>query len=248
MQNEFNYIMVSNRDGGGDFYNTCNETLDFQTNEYEVCMQELILNVGAWDNVRDGSNFITIKPEDYHARPVHLIPNHYPTIQSLVDACNLALRGWGSNLHYHESAKTIEFIRNGGARILQYNFVKSWHIMLGLIPNMNSPIPIINAGDKIDATKIDLYRNTLTMLWVNADFIKPTNVGPYLTNILRMVPIQLSTGQLEHHMFALHYYMPVKRLPIQQFRIEIRDYINGPSLKIGGTTVIPLHFRIKNAE
>ena len=113
---------------------------------------------------------------------------------------------------------------------------------------MNAPIPIINPGDKIDATKIDLHRNTLTMLWVNADFIKPTNVGPYLTNILRMVPIQLSTGHLEHHMFALHYYVPVKRIPLQNFRIEIRDYINGPNIKIGGTVVIPLHFRIKNAE
>ena len=179
---------------------------------------------------------------------LHLIPNHYPTIQSLVDACNFALRGWGSNLHYHESTKTIEFIRDGGAQHITLQFCKELAFMLGLIPNMNSPIPITNAGDKIDATKIDVHRNTLTMLWVNADFIKPTNVGPYLTNILRMVPIQLSTGHLEHHMFALHYYVPVKQIPLQNFRIEIRDYINGPNIKIGGTVVIPLHFRIKNAE
>ena len=83
------------------------------------------------------------------------------------------------------------------------------------------------------------------MLWVFADFIEPTMVGPHLSNILRIVPIQAEFGMLEHHMFALQYYIPVKRLHLQQFRIEIREVMNGPTLKIRGKVMIPLHFRIK---
>ena len=124
-------------------------------------------------------------------------------------------------------------------------FCKEIACLLGLVPNMSTPIPTTKAGDKIDISKIDLFRNTLKMLWVFADFIEPTMVGPHLSNILRIVPIQAEFGKLEHHMFALQYYIPVKRLHLQQFRIEIREIMNGPTLKIRGKVMISLHFRIK---
>src|SRR3977135_1313511 len=61
MLSDFTYTLVSDRLDGGDFTNTCNEQLDFQTRKYEVCMQDLMLTVGSWDNVREGGNMIYVK-------------------------------------------------------------------------------------------------------------------------------------------------------------------------------------------
>ena len=116
--------------------------------------------------------------------------------------------------------------------------------MLGIIPNMSMNSPITKSGDKIDVTKIDMYRNTLNILWVLADFIEPTIAGRYLTPLLRMVPIQQSTGQIEHHM-SMTYYLNVKPQHLQHFRIQIKEVLNGPNIKIRGEVIIPIHFRIK---
>src|SRR5271167_1289364 len=58
MDSNFTYTLVSDIGSGGLFYNTCNETLDFETHPYEVCVLEIFFNVGAWDNVREGTNQI----------------------------------------------------------------------------------------------------------------------------------------------------------------------------------------------
>ena len=71
-------------------------------------------------------------------------------------------------------------------------FCKQLAFMLGIVPNMSMNSPITKSGDKIDVTKIDMFRNTLNILWVLAYFIEPTIAGQYLTPLLRMVPIQQS--------------------------------------------------------
>src|SRR5271170_6463837 len=58
MDSNFTYTLVSDIGKGGLFYNICNETLDFETHPYEVCVLEIFFNIGAWDNVREGTNQI----------------------------------------------------------------------------------------------------------------------------------------------------------------------------------------------
>src|ERR1700727_1888307 len=60
MLNDFTYTLVSPHNEAGKFQNSCMHQLDFQTNEYEVCMQDMSVAVNAWNNVRDGANGITI--------------------------------------------------------------------------------------------------------------------------------------------------------------------------------------------
>ena len=157
------------------------------------------------------------------------------------------IQDWGSYFHYDEGAKTIEFKRwsEVGEVMITIKFCKEIAYMLGLIPLLGLPIPILKGGDKIDVTKIDLYRNSLTMLWVAADFIEPTNVGSDLIPILRMVPIQVGTGNLEHSIFGLQYYVSVKRRMTHYFGLSMRELVNGPNIRIRGTVSITLHFKQK---
>ena len=63
-------------------------------------------------------------------------------------------------------------------------------------------------------------------MWVFADFVKKTMIGGGggMIPLLRLAPIQVETGVLEHYMFALEYYVPVIRARIQHFAITIREH------------------------
>jgi hypothetical protein len=273
MLNEFTYTLVSDVDQGGNFINSCNEILDFQTIPYEVCMQEMLLTVGAWDNVRDGTNHCVLKGK-HQLQPLVLSikPNHYPTISALLDGINNAIKeandmyrvvpsgdaatdarlnaavGWNGHFVHDETQKTIEFKLDpnepmGTGSETTIKFGKEMSFMLGLVDAINMPLPTIKIGDKIDTKLLDLYRNTLTILWVQADFIEPTIVGEDLIPILRMVPIQLTTGSMEHSMFGLQYYSKVKRRMIREFGITFKEVLDGPPIRIRGTVVINLAFK-----
>src|SRR3981189_2077215 len=56
MLSDFSYTLISPIGQGGDFLNTCNQILDFQSHEYEVCIQDMLFLPGAWQNVREGFN------------------------------------------------------------------------------------------------------------------------------------------------------------------------------------------------
>ena len=78
MQDNFTYTLVSDDGNGGNFYNSCNEMLDFQTTPYEVCLREIFISYGAWDNVRLGSNWIGMR--DFSWLPwkyVYMKPGKY---------------------------------------------------------------------------------------------------------------------------------------------------------------------------
>src|SRR6267154_3286717 len=92
MLNEFNYTKVSGYDKGGDFENMCNEILDFQTHRYEVCLQEMMITIGAWDNVRVGANSITVFTKTFTVPNIAFVkPGAYQTIKQLVVAINAGL-------------------------------------------------------------------------------------------------------------------------------------------------------------
>jgi hypothetical protein len=86
---EFNYILVSDEDNGTQFSNICNQELNFQDGEpYEVCMQDMIYPIGAWDNVREGGNTITVAYENEPVRVLHLATGRYTSKEMLINHIN----------------------------------------------------------------------------------------------------------------------------------------------------------------
>ena len=96
---------------------------------------------------------------------------------------------------------------------------------------------------KTESSKIDANRNNLPLLWVFADFIKPTMFGPTMLPLLRMVPVQAEFGVVEHSAFSLQHYVRVNRTRLQEFGVTIREHWDGPPTKIYGEVVLVLHFR-----
>src|SRR3977135_2118079 len=94
MLSDFTYTLVSDRLDGGDFTNTCNEQLDFQTRKYEVCMQDLTLTVGSWDNVREGGNMIYVKT-NHSTITAYVKYGRYTNLYTFAHAIDLALKRVG---------------------------------------------------------------------------------------------------------------------------------------------------------
>ena len=93
MQSDFNYVLVSEEDNGMNFSNTCNVELDFASQPYEVCMQDMIYSVGGWDNVQPNTNYFDVKFPDGETVRRYIPPGHYPTPQKLIEAINVQLTG-----------------------------------------------------------------------------------------------------------------------------------------------------------
>ena len=102
MQSEFAYTLVSDVGKGGDISNTCNEMLDFQTNKYEVCMQDMVLSTGAWDNVRGSCNMFYIDTKYLPPITAYIKPGRYVTLDGFINTINLAINAE----HYQYVVKT----------------------------------------------------------------------------------------------------------------------------------------------
>ena len=61
--------------------------------------------------------------------------------------------------------------------------------------------------------------------------------------ILRMIPIQQETGSLEHTMFALQHYVSVNSRRIREFKITMKERLDGEPIRIRGGVALTLHFR-----
>src|SRR3977135_2713989 len=92
---DFTYTLVSERKNRGDFSNTCNEFLDFQTHKYEVCMQDLTLTVGSWDNVREGGNMIYVKTRHLALITTYVKYGRYTNLYTFAHAIDQALKRVG---------------------------------------------------------------------------------------------------------------------------------------------------------
>ena len=90
MQDEFNYVLVSEDGEGKQFSNVCNEELDFATHPYEVCLQDMIFSAGSWDNVREGANTMDLVYWGKHQIP----PGNYRSLPKLVEVINAQLARW----------------------------------------------------------------------------------------------------------------------------------------------------------
>jgi hypothetical protein len=98
MLTDFIYILVSERDNGGQFVNSCEEMLDFETNTYEVCMQDMLVNVAGWDNVRDRANEVYLQLWNHEKnrakkkRTILIKPGRYLELLDFLKVLNEALK------------------------------------------------------------------------------------------------------------------------------------------------------------
>ena len=297
MDSNFTFTLVSELGGGGQFYNTCNETLDFETHPYEVCVLEIFFNVGAWDNVREGANQIKYT-QDYKDRTAFVKPGNYDNHYDLLIAIHNAMtgtkyggfklldtreewyknkvRGWEKMMKDHEDLKVL--LTRGQLAILEEgkkNTMERYKTMetrtelvftretleekklwifgiklcpqlaytLGIIHRINDDVPEIDNGFKLDITGNDVTKNSLQLMWIFADFIQPTICGEYLLPVLRMTPIDLASGALEHTVFSHQHYVAVKRRRVREFGISIHERLVADPIRIGGRVTITLHFR-----
>src|SRR3977135_334239 len=94
MLSVFSYTLVSDRTNGGDLSNTCNEQLDFQPHKSEVCMQDMTLTVGSWDNVREGGNMIYVKTS-HSTNTAYVKYGRYTNLYTFAHAVDIALKRIG---------------------------------------------------------------------------------------------------------------------------------------------------------
>ena len=126
----------------------------------------------------------------------------------------------------------------------QITFCNEIAFLLGIVPRIATEPKPIQRGWKVDLDKVDVGRNNLSLLWVFADFVQQTMVGPYMLPLLRLLPIQQTeAGNLEHAMFSLQNYIPVPRKRISQFGVTICSHWDAKPLPMRGGVAIVLHFR-----
>ena len=236
MLNEFNYILVSGENDGGQFYNSCNRELDF-TEDYEVCMQDMLFPINEQPTVRLGKNWIEAH---YHkdATVVVVTPGNYKTAGELIDAVNKAIFPTFGKIEEKDGFYLYTVTETYGLRPS-----KELAIQLGVITQLSDPVPWMRNKWKVAINKIRIPKNPIQFMSVYADFVENTMIGPDLKPLLRLVPLLDGSGYWEHHMFTLQYYIPVKRCKIQEFGITIRQGLGGDVMDINGVVTIILHFR-----
>ena len=241
--------MVSDERNGGQFYNSCNEELDFQTHDYEVCMQDMLFPSSGLDTVVDGGNHILIMIDPIPRRQidVYVRPGYYKTAQQLMRAINVAIDGFGeivergANFEYNADSKYN--IHPCDELALQMGGIHKKGAVLFL--QNGDYVHWINNTWKMEVSKIKPTLKLLQMISVYADFIENTMIGPNVAPLLRIVPIQFESGIVEHVMFSLQYYIPVKRCKIREFGITIREGVNGHVMNLRDVVTIILHFRVR---
>ena len=74
---------------GGIFNTLLNEELDFATQPYEVCLQEMIFSPGSWGNVRPKVNwFIVYNRTIQTSKTLFLPPKQYQSITNILYELN----------------------------------------------------------------------------------------------------------------------------------------------------------------
>src|SRR5271167_2478914 len=196
MQNNFTYTLVSGDTNGGRFWNSCNQQLDFATHAYEVCLREMIMVVGAWDNVREGGNEITYNAQQSQC----VIPaGRYESHDNLIHRINKVLTGKFTFTPFvmettAEKRTEVIFKPTSNPPVTQVVLPPSLVYTLGIIPRLNSVVPTITKDFKFDITNNEINKNNISLMWMFADFIEESIVGEFLLPILRMIPIDLSPG------------------------------------------------------
>ena len=89
MTKEFTITLVGR---GGRFNTLINEELDFATQPYEVCLQEMVFTPGSWGNVRSKANWFIVNDQNTKkSKTLFLPPRQYHSISDILYGLNNTL-------------------------------------------------------------------------------------------------------------------------------------------------------------
>ena len=127
-------------------------------------------------------------------------------------------------------------------------FCRAIAVLLNIISRPGENIPVIIPGWYTLITNVNVFKNNLPIMWIYADFIHTTMLGPKKDQLLKMLPIQLDFSDVSVQSSAgLHHdYVSVQRRRIKRFEILLKDSAdNGKLLDIKENIIFVLHFRPK---
>ena len=227
----------------GTIVNYPNTLLDFQTDEFEVCILDMLFMPGSWDNVRPGGNSIKYRTskEDLNPTVFHVEPGNYVTRDALITALNNAT---GSVVLFKNSIDRQLFMdlvvdkKNG-----QIQFCKELAYLMSATTMLTMQVPWATHGWGVVKESIDPKRNNLVLLWLFGNFVRNTIIGNLQLPMIRFVPIKVGSGIMEHAIFSTQHYVKVKRKIFSKIEISFKETLNGGALNIHEPIAITLHFR-----
>src|SRR5258707_817993 len=228
MLTNFTFTMVGSVINGS-ITNHPNSTLDFSKNNYEVCILDMLFMPGSWDNVRAGKNIIRIRQNGEMQPSVQVPAKHYKYSSDLISAVNTAANNLFS---LSVSFKQLN-IYLGGNKGLEIQFCTELAHLFGMIETMTAPLPWITAAAPMwNMPDIDIKRNNISKLWMFADFVRNTIIGPLQKPLLRYAPIRVGSGVLEHSVFSIHQYAKCKMSTFSSLRITFYEELSESPLQI----------------
>src|SRR3981189_2001882 len=89
MDKDFTITLIGK---GGRFNMLIHEELDFVTQPYEVCLQEMVFTPGSWGNVRSKANwFIVYDKKAKKSKTLYLPPRQYHSVSDILYGLNSVL-------------------------------------------------------------------------------------------------------------------------------------------------------------
>src|SRR6266853_4270486 len=256
----------------GNITSYLNSELDFQSQHYEVCLQDILIGARAWNNVWNGRGTIILalwnvdrrylnridfelSNQIYHS-PNQLIADinnamkqalrtNPPKYYSGYDSAGVAIltvAHWEIECRFDFLEKTNNYMFTSNYKDATLLFNKNLAYVLGIIPTLAYNPKPIEMSFLLDDS-IDLSRNYLAALWIYADFTIPIMMGSECAPLLAVVPVNSFTAHVEYKLLSRLFYTPVQARKFKVFNVVIYgDHERNQPLNINNDVILSMHF------
>src|SRR6266853_883900 len=214
-----------------------------------------VLNIGNDSNfgsfkivMRSSKNRIFGSIDKPFSIPVRKYADNDDFISSLNRAM-LNVIGQSSKTNIFDSNVFLEQKENHYKLVLPQDYQVSFSPEINYILGLTSGVydrqtKLISTGFEFDDS-INCNRNTISLLWIYADFVNSTVLGPIRDRLLALVTVNETTGWVDHRILAKQYYVPVQRCRYASLGFNICSD-PGTTMEILSTITLVLHFKARN--
>jgi len=136
--------------------------------------------------------------------------------------------------------------RGSDDSLVKILFCPEISILLGIIPDLNVPPPMIMRGWSVQLNEVNVHKNNLKMLWIYGDFCVTTMIGPTRDQLLRIVPVLMDPPAVQFSSYYGQDYVAVQRRRMTNLEVWIKETPEiSDVLPLNGEIVIVLLFRPK---
>jgi hypothetical protein len=226
------------------------EEIDLGSEQWEVAMVEFQYPY-TWNNLEQGDNVINVVSRDNDVVRLAMFPGQYETIHSLLTVMKKSfecVKVTSVSLD-PEVCRTfvfaMDFINHHVLlKCTQPPKVQTVQISKHLQYLMGFDRNVFDTGIKVVRAKYPPdMRGGIDSLYVYCDLIVPQIVGNTKQQLLRIVPVSGSYGQVVDKVFAAPHYVRLLKKKFSTIEMSINTDINKPISFQSGKTVIKLHFR-----